>query len=109
MMVPPDRALEEFRQAVSVEDAEIDLARAALIISKSELPRLEIEPILDSLSAFVLELRGASPFSRPRCQAVRRASALCKLWKTATNERMDCCIREPDEEGRKRTGKAEHH
>jgi regulator of sirC expression with transglutaminase-like and TPR domain len=46
-----DRSLQEFVEAVSRPDGEIDIARAALVASKFERADLEIESILESLNA----------------------------------------------------------
>jgi hypothetical protein len=43
-MVSPAESLERFRQAVWVDDDEIDLAVAALLIAPIEHPELEIAP-----------------------------------------------------------------
>jgi regulator of sirC expression with transglutaminase-like and TPR domain len=64
--MPPslDPSLEEFIAAVSTDDEEIDLARAALLVARVEYPELPVEPILegcDALAARVLARAGAHP------------------------------------------------
>lgn len=61
-----DPHLREFEEAVSGEDEDIDLARAALVASRIEHPDLELEPILDSLNALAARaVARFSPFSDP--------------------------------------------
>ena len=43
-------ALSEFREAVSLADEEIDLARAAILITRIEEPDFEVEAFLESLN-----------------------------------------------------------
>ena len=59
-----DPAAREFAAAVSRPDGQIDLARAALIIAKSEYPALDVEAYLDRLD-------GARP---PRAHVAARSA-----------------------------------
>ncbi len=52
---PLDLSLEEFRQAVLGRDAEIDLARTALLIAKTEYPALDLERYLFWLDRLAAE------------------------------------------------------
>ena len=54
-----DPSLREFAREVSRPDADIDLARAALAIAKSEYPDLDIEAQLDRLAALAEAARPA--------------------------------------------------
>jgi len=56
-MVPHDPTLYEFRQAVVGPDAEIDLARAALLIARTEYPELNVERYLHRLDRLAQEAR----------------------------------------------------
>ena len=53
-------AQSEFREAVSISDEEIDLARAAILITRIEDPDFEVEAFLESLNALAAQvvLRG---------------------------------------------------
>lgn len=56
--MPPkeDRSLTAFRQAISGQDEEIDLARAALLIARIEYPRLDIEPFMETVNALAAQV-----------------------------------------------------
>ena len=47
----PDPSLQEFAREVSRPDADIDLARAALVIARSEYPALDVDAYLTRLAA----------------------------------------------------------
>jgi regulator of sirC expression with transglutaminase-like and TPR domain len=53
--VGPDQTLEEFRRALRGPEAEIDLARAALLIAKPEYPGLNLERYLRRLDRLAAE------------------------------------------------------
>jgi len=49
--LPPDSTLDEFREAISGCDDDVDLARAALLIAKLDYPDLDLTSVLESLDA----------------------------------------------------------
>lgn len=57
--LPIDSSLDEFRRAVVGPEAEIDLARAALLIAKPEYPGLNLERYLHRLDRIAAEARVA--------------------------------------------------
>lgn len=69
-----DRSLDDFAQAVSLNDDEdIDLAHAALLVARIEHPRLEVEPyleLLDTLARQVVARAGARPDLLRQVQAL---------------------------------------
>lgn len=74
-----DPTLDEFREAVSGPDEEIDLARVGLVVARIRYPDLDIEPILDSLNALAAKvLARCSPSDSPVAQAEALTSVLMK-------------------------------
>jgi len=67
-----DPALAEFRREVSKPDPDIDLARAALILGRSEYPDLDVEAYVDRLAALA---DGATP-ARPTADPLERLHRL---------------------------------
>src|SRR5262249_36835810 len=61
LLMDADPSLAEFRREVSKPDPDIDLARAALVLARSEYPDLEVEAYLARLSALA---EGATPTRR---------------------------------------------
>lgn len=49
-------SLQEFQEAIEGPDEDIDLARAALILSKAEYPNLDIDPVLNRLDALAAKV-----------------------------------------------------
>lgn len=71
-----DPALEEFSEAVSGLDEEIDLARAGLVVARLQYPDLEIEPILDSLNALAAKVLARTS---PGAPVMEQIEALSKV------------------------------
>ena len=71
-----DPAAREFAAAVSRSDGQIDLARAALIIAKSEYPTLDVEANLDRLEALARRARTSRAIGDPLGQLHRLRECL---------------------------------
>ena len=71
-----DPAAREFAAAVSRPDGQIELARAALIIAKSEYPTLDVEANLDRLDALARRARTSRAVGDPLGQLHRLRECL---------------------------------
>ena len=71
-----DPAAREFAAAVSRPDGQIELARAALIIAKSEYPTLDVEANLDRLEALARRARTSRAIVDPLGQLHRLRECL---------------------------------
>jgi regulator of sirC expression with transglutaminase-like and TPR domain len=63
----PDASLSQFAREVSRPDADIDLARAALVIARSEYPGLDVDVYVGKLAALAdgaMSARAADPLGR---------------------------------------------
>lgn len=71
-----DPALDEFREAVSGPDEDIDLARVGLIVARVQYPALEIEPVLESLNALAARVRARVSPEAPTLDQVEALSSV---------------------------------